>query len=155
MTRVTVPFVALVTDEGFPVRVTNEEFPVRVADGLLTALLRAAPAGLYAGWFPPDEAVCLLWPGATGAAREVYRFPAGRGFRTVLAAPEHEPYGAFCVAPGHQIGFNELKAIEVRDFLQAVAGGPAKGPDFREGYEIQRLVELAYRSASEKRWLEV
>jgi predicted dehydrogenase len=78
-----------------------------------------------------------------------------RGFRTVLAGPEHEPYGAFCVAPGHQIGFNDLKAIEVRDFLQAVAGGPRKGPDFYEGYEIQKLVELAYRSAKEKRWLEV
>ncbi len=78
-----------------------------------------------------------------------------RGFRTVLAGPEHEPYGAFCVAPGHQIGFNDLKAIEVRDFLQAIAGGPRKGPDFHEGYEIQKLVDLAYRSAREKRWLTV
>lgn len=78
-----------------------------------------------------------------------------RGFRTVLAGPEHEPYGAFCVAPGHQIGFNDLKAIEARDFLQAVAGGPRRGPDFREGYEVQKLVELAYRSAREERWLDV
>jgi predicted dehydrogenase len=76
-----------------------------------------------------------------------------RGFRTVFAGPEHEPYGAFCVAPGHQIGFNDLKAIEARDFLQAVAGGPQKGPDFHEGYEIQKLVDLAYRSAREKQWL--
>jgi len=78
-----------------------------------------------------------------------------RGFRTVFAGPEHEPYGAFCVAPGHQIGFNDLKAIEARDFLHAVAGGPHIGPDFREGYEVQKLVELAYRSAREGRWLEV
>jgi predicted dehydrogenase len=78
-----------------------------------------------------------------------------RGFRTVLAGPEHEPYAAFCVAPGHQIGFNDLKAIEVRDFLEAVAGGSRKGPDFREGYEVQKLVELAYRSSREKRWLEL
>ena len=78
-----------------------------------------------------------------------------RGFRTVFAGPEHEPYGAFCVAPGHQIGFNDLKAIEARDFLHAVAGGPRRGPDFREGYEVQKLVELAYRSAREGRWLDV
>ena len=78
-----------------------------------------------------------------------------RGFRTVFAGPEHEPYGAFCVAPGHQIGFNDLKAIEVRDFLQAIAGAPQKGPDFQEGYEIQKLVDLAYRSAREKQWLTV
>jgi len=78
-----------------------------------------------------------------------------RGFRTVLAGPEHEPYGAFCVAPGHQIGFNDLKAIEARDFLHAATGGARRGPDFREGYEVQKLVELAYRSAREKRWLDV
>ena len=81
--------------------------------------------------------------------------PGRRGFRTVLAAPEHEPYGAFCVAPGHQLGFNDLKAIEVRGFLQALAGGPEIGPGFAEGYEIQKLVDLAYRSAREKRWMDV
>ncbi|MBV8456611.1 MAG: gfo/Idh/MocA family oxidoreductase, partial [Acetobacteraceae bacterium] len=77
------------------------------------------------------------------------------GFRTILAGPEHPPYGAFCPAPGHQLGFNELKAIEVRDFLEALAGGEVRGPDFREGYEIQKLVELAYRSSREKQWLDV
>ena len=78
-----------------------------------------------------------------------------RGFRTVFAAPEHEPYGAFCVAPGHQIGFNDLKAIEVRDFLVAVAGGPVLGPDFAGGHRIQKLVELAYASSRQRRWLDV
>ena len=78
-----------------------------------------------------------------------------RGFRTILAGPDHEPYGAFCVAAGHQIGFNDLKAIEVRDFLTAAAGGPKTGPDFREGYEVQKLVELAYRSSKERTWLTV
>ena len=78
-----------------------------------------------------------------------------RGFRTILAGPDHDPYGAFCVAAGHQLGFNDLKAIEVRDFLTAVAGGPVKGPGFREGYEVQKLVELAYRSARERTWLSV
>jgi predicted dehydrogenase len=78
-----------------------------------------------------------------------------RGFRKVFAGPEHEPYGAFCVAAGHQIGFNDLKAIEVRDFLTAIAGGTRTGSGFAEGYEIQKLVDLAYRSAREKRWLAV
>ena len=76
-----------------------------------------------------------------------------RGFRTIVAGPEHDPYGAFCVAPGHQIGFNDLKAIEVRDFLTAVAGGVKLGPDFAEGAAIQNLVELAYQSSREKRWI--
>jgi predicted dehydrogenase len=43
----------------------------------------------------------------------------------------------------------------VRDFLAAVAGGSPTGSGFAEGYEIQKLVDLAYRSAREKRWLVV
>ena len=91
---------------------------------------------------------------------EIQLYTAGdgrgrRGFRTILAGPDHEPYGAFCVAAGHQLGFNDLKAIEIRDFLVAAAGGPAAGPDFREGYEVQKLVERAYRSARERAWLTV
>ncbi len=49
----------------------------------------------------------------------------------------------------------------MRDFLVAVAGGPAPEagpgfvPDFAGGHEIQGLVELAYRSARERRWLDV
>ncbi|WP_282608581.1 Gfo/Idh/MocA family protein [Pelagibius sp. Alg239-R121] len=76
-----------------------------------------------------------------------------QGFRTILAGPDHAPYGDFCVAPGHQLGFNDLKAIEVRDFLNAIAGQGLVGPDFREGYEVQKLVEMLYRSAAENRWI--
>jgi predicted dehydrogenase len=39
------------------------------------------------------------------------------GFRTILAGPHHPPYGDFCVAPGHQLGFNDMKIIEIRDLL--------------------------------------
>jgi predicted dehydrogenase len=82
--------------------------------------------------------------------------PAGRrGFRKIFAAPEHEPYGAFCVAPGHQLGFNDLKTIEVRDFLLAIAGEATGHAEFREGLEVQRTVAAIYRSAHETRWVEV
>jgi len=43
-----------------------------------------------------------------------------QGFRRIEAAPDHPPYGLFCVAPGHQLGFNDLKAIEAAGFLDAV-----------------------------------
>ena len=42
-----------------------------------------------------------------------------QGFRRIEAGPDHPPYGLFCVAPGHQIGFNDLKAIEVAGYLDA------------------------------------
>jgi predicted dehydrogenase len=59
------------------------------------------------------------------------------------------------VAPGHQLGFNDLKTIEVADFLTAISGGPRKGPDFREAWEIQKVVDIAIRSSREKAWLKV
>ena len=84
------------------------------------------------------------------------RDASGRqGFRTIPAGPDHPPYGDFCVAPGHQLGFNDLKAIEVRDFLNAIAGEAVLGPGFREGYEVQKLVESIYRSARERRWIDI
>jgi predicted dehydrogenase len=82
--------------------------------------------------------------------------PKGReGFKTILAGPEHAFYKEFCPAPGHQLGFNDIKTIEVRALMMALAGGPKFMPDFREAYEIQRVVDAIVQSAREKRWLEV
>src|SRR5262249_19251783 len=79
--------------------------------------------------------------------------PRHAGFQRIEAGPEHHPYGLFCVAPGHQLGFNDLKTIEAADFLAAIAGGPPKGPDFREAWEIQKVIDAALRSAKERRWV--
>ncbi|HMS94540.1 MAG TPA: Gfo/Idh/MocA family oxidoreductase, partial [Tabrizicola sp.] len=77
-----------------------------------------------------------------------------QGFRRIEAAPDHAPYGLFCVAPGHQIGFNDLKAIEVAGYINAIAGGPEPF-NFRKGLRIQTLVETIQTSAREERWIEV
>ena len=75
--------------------------------------------------------------------------PGRRGFRTIVAGPEHEPYGAFCVAPGHQIGFNDLKAIEARDFLLSIAGERGEHAGFDAGVAVLEVVDAIYRSARE------
>ena len=80
---------------------------------------------------------------------------ARNGFRTIAAGPQHPPYGNFCVAPGHQIGFNDLKTIEVGGFLEAIAGGDRPFADFREGYEVQRVIEAAQLSSKERRWVDL
>lgn len=77
------------------------------------------------------------------------------GFLRIEAGPAHHPYELFCVAPGHQLGFNDLKTIEVAHFLEAVAGGARRGPDFREAWEIQKVVDTAIRSSRERAWLTV
>lgn len=81
--------------------------------------------------------------------------PGRQGFRRIEAAPDHPPYGRFCVAPGHQLGFNDLKAIEIAGYLDAIAG---RGPEpfgFRAGHRIQTLVETIQTSAGAGEWLDV
>lgn len=77
-----------------------------------------------------------------------------QGFRTILAGPDHPPYGRFCVAPGHQLGFNDLKAIEVAGFTEAMAGLRDEPFNFRAGLGIQSLVETVHRSSREERWID-
>ena len=63
------------------------------------------------------------------------------GFRKIEAEPSHHPYGNFCVAPGHQIGFNDLKAIEIAGYLNAIMGIGPEPFSFRQGMRIQHLIE--------------
>ncbi|MGE3832747.1 MAG: Gfo/Idh/MocA family protein [Parvibaculaceae bacterium] len=77
------------------------------------------------------------------------------GFTRIEMNASHYPYGLFCPAPGHQLGFNDLKTIEVARFLGAIAGEKSDGPDFREAWEIQKVIDTAIRSSRERRWLKV
>ncbi len=77
------------------------------------------------------------------------------GFTRIEAGPQHEPYGGFCVAGGHQLGFNDLKAIEMAEFLGAIGKGEKSGPDFREAYEIQKVVDAAIASSKQRLWQKV
>ena len=78
-----------------------------------------------------------------------------KGFRRIEAGPYHSPYGRFCVAPGHQLGFNDLKAIEVAGFLDAISGNGPERFSFRGGLRIQTLVEAIQRSARIGRWVAI
>lgn len=72
------------------------------------------------------------------------------GFRTILMGPAHGKYGAFCPAPGHQLGFNDLKVIEVEALLEGLAGRRPLQPDFREAWRIAQVVEAILRSSAER-----
>lgn len=78
---------------------------------------------------------------------------AGRqGFRRIEAGPTHPPYGLFCVAAGHQLGFNDLKAIEVAGFMKAISGEIDEPFGFSSGLRIQTLVEAIQQSSRERAW---
>jgi predicted dehydrogenase len=78
-----------------------------------------------------------------------------QGFRRIEAGPDHPPYGLFCVAAAHQLGFNDLKAIEVAGYLDAIAGRGPEPFNFRAGLRIQTLVETIHASSRAGAWKEV
>jgi predicted dehydrogenase len=81
--------------------------------------------------------------------------PKTNGYVRIESGPQHPPYGEFCIAGGHQLGFNDLKTIEMGEFLRAIGGGKLQGPDFREAYEIQKVVEAAIASSKARSWVKV
>jgi predicted dehydrogenase len=81
--------------------------------------------------------------------------PATRGFRTVLAAPVHGPYGHFIPAPGHGLGFNDLKIIECHELLLRVAGKPSRTIDFDAGLTIEHAIWAMHESSATGRWVDV
>jgi predicted dehydrogenase len=81
--------------------------------------------------------------------------PRTSGYMKIEAGPQHPPYGQFCVAGGHELGFNDLKTIEMGEFLRAIGEGRASTPDFREAYEIQKVVDAAIASSASRQWTKV
>lgn len=74
----------------------------------------------------------------------------------VLAGPAHRDFARFVPAPGHQLGFNDLKAIEVRDLIAGIAAvDGAPWPDFREAWEVQRVIDALIESDRSRAWASV
>ncbi|MFO1056202.1 MAG: Gfo/Idh/MocA family oxidoreductase [Dongiaceae bacterium] len=149
----------------------TETRPVEVDDEarFLVHFAGGARGTIEASWVACGRKMQLAWEitGSRGSLaftqerlNELQLYTAGQpkgreGYKTIASGPDHAPYGAFCPAPGHQLGFNDLKVIEVRDLLVGLAGGPAPWPDFREGWEVQKVVDAVLRSARERRWVMV
>ncbi|MEM9624780.1 MAG: Gfo/Idh/MocA family oxidoreductase [Pseudomonadota bacterium] len=88
----------------------------------------------------------------------LFRFgddPSRDGFKTILTGPTHPPYDKFCPAPGHGLGFNDLKIIEVAHLIDGIAKGTPLDPDFRSAWQIAEVVDAAIRSDADKCWTDV
>jgi hypothetical protein len=59
------------------------------------------------------------------------------------------------VAPCHQLGFNELKAIEISNFVKSINNEIPEPFNFSCGHRIQKLVDTIHRSSRQKSWLRV
>ena len=72
-----------------------------------------------------------------------------------VAAPHHAPYDRFLPAPGHGLGFNDLKVIECRALIGRIRGEAALAIDFEDGIRIERTVDAMARSFRAGAWVEV
>ena len=65
---------------------------------------------------------------------------AEAGFKTILTGAAHPPYGEFVPAPGHGLGFNDQKVVEVRHLLTGIAGNAPIHPDFAAALAVERVI---------------
>ncbi len=80
---------------------------------------------------------------------------ATQGFRSILTGTVHPPYDKFIPAPGHGLGFNDLKVIEAREILKRISGAPAHLIDFDAGLAIERAVHAMARSHADRAWVQL
>lgn len=78
------------------------------------------------------------------------------GWVEIPAGPAHKDYAGFVPAPAHQLGFNDIKTIEVAEIVRSLTGtGVPRMPDFREAAEIQAVVDSMLMSAKAGVWVSV
>jgi predicted dehydrogenase len=77
------------------------------------------------------------------------------GFRSVDTGPAHGDYATLWPVPGVNIGVHDLKLFEAHDFLTAIAEGRSAWPDFREGYEVERVIDAVDLAGRERQWVQV
>ncbi|HEX2529745.1 MAG TPA: Gfo/Idh/MocA family oxidoreductase [Geminicoccus sp.] len=84
------------------------------------------------------------------------RSPVTDGWIEIPSTPAHKDYAGFIPAPGHQLGFNDIKTIEVAEIVRTLTGAAGQRvPDFREAAEIQATVDAILLSAKSGGWVSV
>jgi predicted dehydrogenase len=75
------------------------------------------------------------------------------GFRRILVTEPEHPYLSGWWPPGHVLGYEHTFTHEIADFVADVAAGRDPSPSFREGLQVQRVLEAVEQSSSdESRW---
>lgn len=73
------------------------------------------------------------------------------GFRTIRIGPEHPFHGRHVPRRGHSISFNDLKAIEIGELLEALAAGRDPRPDMEDALAVAKIVD----AIPSRRWVSI
>lgn len=80
---------------------------------------------------------------------------AERGFRKILTGPAHPDYINFCLGPGHGTGYQDQLIIEARDFLAAIHKRQSRWPTFRDGHQVNQIMNAIWLSHESSSWVKV
>jgi len=78
-----------------------------------------------------------------------------RGYSTVYMSPEHPDFGHFQPGAGLPMGYNDLKVIEARLFLESIVDGVQRAPGVEEMASAARVLDAVARSCESRAWEEV
>lgn len=76
-----------------------------------------------------------------------------QGFKRILSGPDHPPYSEFVPSAGHQLGFNDLKVIELDYFLRCIRENKTAHPNFSDGLAVEKVIHGIVESARTGAWL--
>jgi predicted dehydrogenase len=82
--------------------------------------------------------------------------PAGTtGFRHLQLGPDHGDYGALWPVPGVNISIHDLKFFEAYDLIEAITTDTPAWPDFREGWEVERVIDAVDEASGTNSWVAI
>ena len=85
----------------------------------------------------------------------VGRGGADGGYTTILGNPGMGDYGKFQPGPGNSMGYDDLKVIEAKKFLQSVTQGVAGACTIDDAQSAAEVVSAAVASAASGSWVKV
>jgi predicted dehydrogenase len=81
---------------------------------------------------------------------------ATAGFRRILVTEPEHPYVAAWWPAGHGLGYEHGFTHQVVDLVTAIAAGENPTPSFRDGLQVQRVLDAVERSAADRStWTEI
>ncbi len=78
-----------------------------------------------------------------------------RGFKTIYTGPAHFYGEATWNIPGMNIGYGELKTIEMYDFIKAIATGEQPSTNFKVGCRVEKVCHAVEKSSKTSSWEKV
>ena len=77
------------------------------------------------------------------------------GYQRIMANPHMGDFGNFLPGAGTSMGYDDLKVIECRKFLEAYVGGVAKNSNIHDAVAAARVVSAIEESADSGAWVAI